>query len=176
MTFGKWRRGVILVFIAAAATLRGVPVPVQVAEARSGMVSAGHPDATAAGVAVLQAGGNAMDAAVAVGFALGVTEPYGSGLGGKLALVHRDARTGVVTVVEALDAASEHLDPEAFRRLPTAARNTGPQSVAVPGFVAGMLEAHARWGSRTRRSCSSTCCQTPSSLPSPSCPLSLLVR
>lgn len=150
MTFGKWRRGVILVFIAAAATLRGVPVPVQVAEARSGMVSAGHPDATAAGVAVLQAGGNAMDAAVAVGFALGVTEPYGSGLGGKLALVHRDARTGVVTVVEALDAASEHLDPEAFRRLPTAARNTGPQSVAVPGFVAGMLEAHARWGSRPR--------------------------
>lgn len=123
---------------------------VQVAEARSGMVAAGHPDATAAGVAVLKAGGNAVDAAIAVGFALGVTEPYGSGLGGKLALVYRDAKTGKVSVIEALDQASSHLDAEKFRQLPAAARNGGAESVAVPGFVAGMLEAHARWSTKPR--------------------------
>jgi gamma-glutamyltranspeptidase / glutathione hydrolase len=127
-----------------------VPVPVQVAEGRSGMVAAGHPDATAAGVEVLRSGGNAVDAAVAVAFALGVTEPYGSGMGGKLALVYREAKTGRVWVVEALDESSHHLDPAAFRDLPAEQRRVGAQSVAVPGLVAGILEAHTRWGSRPR--------------------------
>lgn len=141
------RAGLLLL----ASTWAGaVPMAVQVAEGRGGMVAAGHPDATSAGVAVLQAGGNAVDAAVAVGFALGVTEPYGSGVGGKLALVYRDAKTGEVSVIEALDQASTHLDEKAFRQLPLAQRVGGPQSVAVPGFVAGMLEAHARWGTMSR--------------------------
>lgn len=149
MNFVNWCRGVLfLAFVTIS--LRAVPMTVQVAEARSGMVAAGHPDATAAGVAVLKSGGNAIDAAVAVGFALGVTEPYGSGVGGKLALVYRDARTGKVSVIEALDQSSTHLDEEAFRQLPAGARNTGAHSVAVPGFVAGMLEAHARWGTKPR--------------------------
>lgn len=149
MTFVNWCRGSLLVGFVAV-SLRAIPMPVQVAEARSGMVAAGHPDATAAGVAVLRAGGNAVDAAVAVGFALGVTEPYGSGLGGKLALVYREAKTGKVTVIEALDQASGHLDAEKFRQLASSARNSGADSVAVPGFVAGMLEAHARWGTKVR--------------------------
>lgn len=127
---------------------RATPMAVQVAESRKGMVSAGHPDATEAGVAVLKAGGNAIDAAVAVGFALGVTEPYGSGVGGKLVLMYRDARTGRVSVVEALDQASTHLDPKAFGALPLSERRVGANSVAVPGHVAGLLAAHERWGSR----------------------------
>lgn len=149
MISAKWRCGAIMMFLTVS-LVRGVPMTVQVAEGRGGMVAAGHPDAAAAGVAVLKAGGNAMDAAVAVGFALGVTEPYGSGLGGKLALVYREAKTGRVGVIEALDQASVHLDEEAFRQLPAASRNSGGQSVAVPGFVAGMLEAHQRWGVRPR--------------------------
>jgi gamma-glutamyltranspeptidase/glutathione hydrolase len=126
------------------------PMVVQVAEARHGMVAAGHPDATSAGVAVLQAGGNAVDAAVAVSFALGVTEPYGSGMGGKLSLVYREAKTGRVMVVEAMDEASHHLVPAEFRALSTEQRKVGAQTVAVPGQVAGILEAHRRWGSRPR--------------------------
>ena len=126
------------------------PMPVQVAEGRSGMVAAGHPEATAAGVAVLQAGGNAVDAAVAVSFALGVTEPYGSGTGGKLSLLYREAKTGRVMVVEAMDEASHHLVPAEFRSLSTEQRRVGAQSVAVPGQVAGILEAHRRWGSLPR--------------------------
>lgn len=141
---------VLFVALVSVSVAMASPMPVQVAEGRGGMVAAGHPDATAAGVEVLQAGGNAVDAAVAVAFALGVTEPYGSGLGGKLALVYREAKTGRVQVIEALDAAPAHLDPAAFGALGADQRRAGANSVAVPGLVAGILDAHARWGSRPR--------------------------
>ena len=64
-----------------------VPVEIVPVTAAHGMVVAGHPQAAAAGLTVLKAGGNAIDAAVAVSLSLGVAEPYGSGLGGKLMLV-----------------------------------------------------------------------------------------
>ena len=50
---------------------------------KSGLVVAGHPEAAQIGATVLRQGGNAIDAVVATGFALGVAEPYGSGIGGK---------------------------------------------------------------------------------------------
>jgi len=59
-----------------------------------GMVATAFPEATEAGAAVLAEGGNAIDAACAVSFALGVCEPQASGLGGQsLGLVHYDGRT-----------------------------------------------------------------------------------
>lgn len=125
-------------------------VPVQMADGRSGMVVSGHPAATAAGVEILKAGGNVIDAVVAVSLSLGVTEPYGSGLGGKIAIVYREARTGKVTVVEALDAASTHLDAAAFRKAPADERKKGAGSVGVPGLAAGLMTAHERWGKLPR--------------------------
>lgn len=137
---GLWLAGAPVVIAAYE------PVPVQVADAANGMVVSGHPDATAAGVEILKAGGNVIDAAVAVSLSLGVAEPYGSGLGGKIVIVYREARTGKVTVVEALDAASKHLDAEAFRRWPADDRRRGAGSVGVPGLPAGLMVAHGRWG------------------------------
>ena len=61
----------------------------RVAGSKAGMIATQHDGATQAGVAMLRAGGNAIDAAVAAAFALGVCEPAASGLGGQtMMLVH----------------------------------------------------------------------------------------
>ena len=86
-------------------------------------VTSEHPSATAAGLAILEAGGNVVDAAVTTSLALGVAAPYGSGLGGKLVMLYRDGGTGNVTCVEALPAAPRKLDPR-FRATAAAATTT----------------------------------------------------
>ena len=120
----------------------------QIAEGTQWAVATGHPDATAAGIEVLRNGGNVMDAAVAASLALGVAEPYGSGLGGKLVMLYHDAESGEVTCVEALCASSLKTDSKRFSKLPRDKRRHGYQSVCVPGLPAGLFAAHKRWGSQ----------------------------
>ncbi len=112
------------------------------------VVVTGHPDATRAALAVLEAGGNVMDAAVTASLAVGVAEPYGSGLGGKLMLLYRDGKTGQISTVEAMCAAPGKLDPAKFAKLRSRQRYFGYTSVAVPGLVSGLYAAHEKWGSR----------------------------
>lgn len=117
------------------------------AEGRRGMVAASHPDAAAAGAQVLAQGGNAVDAFVATAFALSVTDISQTGLGGGGAMTFYDARTR----------RAEHLsfyprsgaDPAWARPEPAGTRATG-RAAATPGMVAGLLEAHAKWGKLTR--------------------------
>lgn len=134
------------IILTAATATPGVKV--EPVTAPHGMVVAGHPEVSALGVAVLKSGGNAMDAAVAVSLALGVAEPYGSGLGGKLMLLYHDAATGLTHAVDGMDAAGHSLDASAYRRLPVARRYDGWSAVAVPGLPAALHLAHARWGTQ----------------------------
>lgn len=144
-------RGVFLLTLwgaALALPLAAVPIAVEPVHAAQGMVVAAHPEVAQIGVAVLRRGGNAVDAAVAVSLAVGVAEPYGSGLGGKLSLLYFDAASGRTFAVDAMDQASWSLQPETFAKLPSDARRYGWSSVCVPGLAAGLDAVHRRWGAR----------------------------
>lgn len=135
-------------FLCVAVTVQAVPVRVEPVTEPHGMVVAAHPEAARIGADVLAAGGNAIDAAVAVSLALGVAEPYGSGLGGKLMLLYHDAANGETYAVDGMDAAGSRVEPDVFRALPERQRSYGWTSVCVPGLAAALHEAHVRWGSK----------------------------
>ena len=123
--------------------------PGRPAYSRGGMVATGHPLASAAGVAVLARGGNAVDAALAVAGTTGVVMPDMSGLGGDAFLLYYDAAGRTVTAVNGSGIAPHEATVEAYQ-----ARGYNDQmpldgwlSVAVPGAVGVYLEAHRRWGS-----------------------------
>jgi gamma-glutamyltranspeptidase / glutathione hydrolase len=97
-------------------------------------VSASHPLAVEVGMEVLAGGGNAVDAAVAVAYTLGVVEPFGSGIGGggALLLVPADG-----TVPRSYD----------YREVAPANGQPPASDIGVPGFVAGMAHVHDEHGS-----------------------------
>ncbi len=87
---------------------------------RGGIVVSQHALASAAGIEILEAGGNAVDAAVATALALGIVEPWMSGIGGVGYLVHGDAKTGKISVVDYGPQAPKALDPGRYRILDNA--------------------------------------------------------
>ena len=106
-------------------------------------VSSAHPIATAAGVEILEAGGNVVDAAVAVSFALGVVEPDASGLGGYGQMVVYLTDMEKPVVIEFLTRA-----PQAATLENAALDNaTGPMLANVPGVPRGMELAFDKYGS-----------------------------
>ena len=129
------------------------------ASGRRGMVASQSRDAALAGVATLDAGGNAVDAAVATALALAAVEPWNSGLGGiGFAVVHR-AGQARAEVVDFGPRAPQGLDPSAFRltggttqdffswpAVEGDANIHGPLSFVVPSAVAGYATMHERWG------------------------------
>jgi gamma-glutamyltranspeptidase/glutathione hydrolase len=119
----------------------------------NGMVSTTDFRATQVGRDVLQAGGNAVDAAVAVGFALAVVHPAAGNIGGGGFAVVRtaDGETAALDFREmapALATPALYLDETG---VPTNATRTGHLAVGVPGTVAGLYELHRRFGSRPWR-------------------------
>ena len=115
---------------------------------RHGMVCAGHPLAAQAGIAALQRGGNAVDAAIATAAALNVVEPNMSGIGGDGFIMIYNRQAGAIEVCNATGAAPYAADPELYRR--NGIPQKGILSVSVPGLVDGWMAAHARYGSLSR--------------------------
>ena len=118
-----------------------------------GAVSSVDPDATRIGLAVLKRGGNAVDAAVATAAALGVTEPYSSGIGGGGFFVHYDAHTGKVETIDGRETAPATMPHDAFIDPSTGKPyNFTPElvtsgvSVGAPGSLATWQRALDRWG------------------------------
>jgi gamma-glutamyltranspeptidase/glutathione hydrolase len=111
-------------------------------------VSSAHPVATAAGLEILRAGGNVVDAAVAVSFTLGVVEPDASGVGGYGQMVINLAKMERPTLIEFMarvpeDATLSNTSMMINGRYPP----DGPALVNVPGTVAGMYRAFKEYGS-----------------------------
>lgn len=135
-----------LIFVMLASSL-GVKAR-QPEYARHGMVVAGEPLAADVGVRVLRAGGNAVDAAVAVGFALAVTYPYAGNLGGGGFMLIRFA-DGRSTFIDFRERAPErasrgmYLDP---RGQPTRDSVEGWRASGVPGTVRGFELAQKKYG------------------------------
>ncbi|GMV04560.1 MAG: gamma-glutamyltransferase [Gemmatimonadota bacterium] len=117
--------------------------------AEHGAVSSASPHASEAGVEILRAGGNAIDAAVATAFAVGVTEPQMSGIGGSGAMTIWLQGEGRAEFIDFYAAQNADSWAAAFAsgRLP--AERTGPADlriVGIPGEVAGLLAAHEKYG------------------------------
>ena len=107
-----------------------------------GAVASAHPLASMAGIETLLAGGNAVDAAVAVGSTLNVVEPFMSGVGGiGLMLVSRPG--GERHVLDFIGAAPRAAD---VTRCTEEEQGAGPKACATPGNLGGWLTAHARFG------------------------------
>jgi gamma-glutamyltranspeptidase/glutathione hydrolase len=121
--------------------------------ARNGMVVTAEPHATAVGVEVLRKGGNAVDAAVAVGFTLAVTYPQAGNIGGGGFMVVRLAN-GTTTTFDfrelAPSGASRDMFLNADGSFDPSKSTTGCRSAGVPGSVAGLLLAHQKFGTRSR--------------------------
>ncbi|QOJ28855.1 MAG: gamma-glutamyltransferase family protein [Ignavibacteriales bacterium] len=109
-----------------------------------GVVATAHPLATAAGVEMLQKGGNAIDAAVAAAFAIGVVEPDGSGIGGGGGMVIRLAKENKVIFINYYQSASWSIDQLNYNFVED---RKSAKAILVPGTVAGLTKAHELYGS-----------------------------
>ena len=129
------------------------PEEVVTATSGDGMVSSVHPDATRIGTNVLQEGGNAIDAAVAVQFALNVVQPHSSGIGGGGFTLVYAADEDVTYAVDNRERAPAGADPEMFldeqgEPIPFDERHTSGQAVGVPGTLRAIDVSLKRFGTR----------------------------
>ncbi len=160
--------------LAVAAALVATPVPAQpaaqaasapsttsdrptvkdpTAVGKGGAISTVDPEASAAGLKVLKAGGNAVDAAVAAAATLGVTEPYSAGIGGGGYFVYYNAKSGKVRTLDGRETAPMKMPQDAFIDDATGKPYTftpdlvtSGASVGTPGTLATWDKALGNWG------------------------------
>jgi gamma-glutamyltranspeptidase / glutathione hydrolase len=133
-----------LLLLAAAVALQAARQPVR---ARHAMVVTVEPHATDAGVETLRSGGNAVDAAVAVGFALAVTHPAAGNLGGGGFLLLRLAN-GETNFIDFRERAPERASRDMYLVRGEDSR-AGYRASGVPGTVRGLELAHRKYGRKS---------------------------
>jgi len=155
------RTAALLLCLLAASACRNAPTAPEAAAApaaatgsagaQAAGVAAANPYAVEAGLAILRAGGSAVDAAVAVQAALGLVEPQSSGIGGGAFLLHYDAGNGRTTAYDGRETAPAGATPDMFldaagQPLPYADAVTSGRATGVPGAMAMLGLAHERHG------------------------------
>jgi gamma-glutamyltranspeptidase/glutathione hydrolase len=148
MVMIKNRRALLLVILLTFSAA-SFAAPARPAHGQKAMVTTVQRDATHAGLEILRAGGNAVDASVAVGFALAVTHPEAGNLGGGGFLLVRFAN-GEVHFLDyrekAPAAATENMYLDAQGNVIPDSSLVGYKASGVPGSVAGMVYAQKKWG------------------------------
>lgn len=118
-----------------------------------GMVVSAQPAASEIGLDVLESDGNAIDAAIAMQYALTVTEPMMSGMGGGGFMVVHDGQTGETSIINSRERAPGGATPDMFlddndEPIPFDERVEHGNSVGVPGTLKGLETAHQTWGTQ----------------------------
>jgi gamma-glutamyltranspeptidase/glutathione hydrolase len=113
---------------------------------RKGVVAAANPHGAEAGAQVLEAGGNAIDAAVAIAYALNVVEPQSAGIGGGGFMLIYHAKSGKTFAIDSRERAPAGATPDMFVGLSFTQASTSGISVGVPGMVRGTALAVREWG------------------------------
>jgi len=141
--------GVVALGLCATALAGSVMRPTHAPKA---MVASVQPDASEAGVEIMKAGGNAVDAAVAVGFALAVTHPQAGNIGGGGFILFRRA-DGEVQFLDYREKAPSKATAEMYLdkdgNVVKDMSTVGYAAIAVPSSVAGLAYAERHWGKLT---------------------------
>lgn len=126
------------------------------ADGMNGVVSSANYYASKIGTQVIENGGNAIDAAVAVGFAMSTVESYYSGLGGGGYMLIRFAETGETVFLDFREVAPTGANPDIWPKDAEGKyggyydMQLSPQGIAVPGYVKGMMYALENYGTMSR--------------------------
>ncbi len=142
-----WSRTLLALAIGSFAVLAHAQ---DAAAARTAAIASANTLATEAGFTVLARGGNAVDAAIAVGTSLSVVQPEASGMGGGFLAVIHNAATGKDTFIDAREMAPQAVTEKAYLKADgTPNRDTslnGPLAAGIPGFPAGIAYMSAKYG------------------------------
>jgi len=149
------RFSALMVLFAVGISLAAAQTPVNLygrgAQGPNGVVAAAKPEASEVGIEILKKGGNAVDAAIATAFALGVLEPNASGVGGGGFMIIKMADMKEAVVIDFRETAPKASTDKMFLgpdgKVVAGLSSEGGLSVGVPGEVKGLLYALENFGS-----------------------------
>jgi gamma-glutamyltranspeptidase / glutathione hydrolase len=125
---------------------KGTPPPWAGRAFSQGVVTAANPYGAEAGAKILEQGGNAVDAAVAIAYALNVVEPQSAGIGGGGFMLIHLAKSGQTFAIDSRERVTAGATPGMFVGLSFTQASTSGISVGVPGMVRGTSDAVRQWG------------------------------